>query len=78
MLREFFSVWMPLELPFPPSPSKKQIKMDVQETSSCMRFVCARELLLDRKWSLPRGLSAACNFPRKHSRVLVLFLGFGG
>lgn len=44
----------------------------------CMRFVCARELLLDRKRSLPRGLSAAYNVPRKHSRVLVLFLGFGG
>lgn len=43
-----------------------------------MWFVCARELLLDGKRSLPHGLSAACNVPRKHSQVLALFLGFGG
>lgn len=43
-----------------------------------LHVICSRELLLDRKWSLLRGLSAACNVPRKDSRVLVLFLGFGG
>lgn len=42
-----------------------------------LHVICSRELL-HRKWSLLRGLSAACNVPRKDSGVLVLFLGFGG